>query len=62
MDDLLNDNGLMDRFLESRFKTKTWFIKDMIKSLEPDRKYIAVNNLYIKAWNALKGDYKSIMQ
>lgn len=62
MDDFLNDNELMDRYLESRFKSKTWFIKDLIKRLEPDRKHIKVNNLYIKAWDALRGDYKSTMQ
>lgn len=62
MDDFLNDNGLMDKFLESRFKSKTWFIKNLIKSLESNRRYINVNNLYIKAHNALRGCYKSTMQ
>ena len=62
MDDFLNDYALMDKFLESRFKSKTWFIKDLIKRLEANRKYINVNHLYIKAWDALRGDYKSTMQ
>lgn len=62
MDDFLNDYGLMDKFLSSSYKSKTWFIKNLIKYLEPDRKYINVNSLYIKAWDALRGDYKSIMQ
>ena len=62
MDDFLNDNQLMDEFLNSNYKSKTWFIKNLIKSLEPDRKYINVNNLYIKAFDALNGNYKSMMQ
>ena len=62
IDDFLNDNNLMDEYLDSDYKSKTWFIKNLIKRLESDRKYIEVNNLYIKAWNALRGDYKSTMQ
>lgn len=62
MDDFLNDNGLMDRFLDSKYKSKTWFIKDLMKRLEPNRKYISVNNLYNKAHDALRGCYKSTMQ
>lgn len=62
IDDFLNDNGLMDEYLDSKYKSKTWFIKDLMKRLEPDRKYISVNNLYIKAHDALRGYYKSTMQ
>lgn len=62
MDDFLNDNGLMDKYLSSPYKSKTWFIKNLIRYLEPDRKYISVNNLYIKACDALRGNYKSTMQ
>lgn len=62
MDDFLNDNQLMDIYLASKYNSKTWFIKNLIKRLEANRKYIKVNCLYIKAWDALRGDYKSTMQ
>ena len=55
IDNFLHDNDLMHEFLESKYASKVWFIKSLIKSYEADRKWINVDNICKDAIKALAG-------
>lgn len=59
IDDFLIDYGLQQDYYNSKYRTRTGYMKHIMKQLEPDKKYIHVNDKYIHATMAMNGKYRS---
>ena len=59
IDNFLHDNDMMQKFLESGYTSKVWFIKMAIRECEPERAWESVDAFIRDAYKALAGKYEA---
>lgn len=59
IDAFLQDYNLQQDYYNSGYKTRTGYMKHIMREMEGDRVYIHVNNKYIHATMAINGKYRS---
>lgn len=62
IDAFLQDYNLQSDFHNSDYKTSTGYIKHIMRQMEPERKYVYINNRYIHASMAINGKYRSVTE
>lgn len=59
IDAFLQDYNLQSEFHNSNYKTRTGYMKHIMRQMEPERKYAYINDRYIHAYMAMNGKYRN---
>ena len=62
IDAFLQDYNIQSDFHNSNYKTRTGYMKHIMREMEGERKYAYVNDRYIHASMAMDGKYRSVTE